>query len=103
MADSDPVGAGVHSCGGGSLNNSSSAFEQSEEVVSKDKKSWIAIKLVDEDGKPVPGEEYRITLPGGTPVEGYLDKRGFKCLRGIDPGTCSVAFPKLDDPDWRCK
>jgi len=46
------------------------------------KKSWIEIELVDEDGKPVPGEAYRITLPDGTTIdEGTLDDKGLQTRR----------------------
>ena len=68
------------------------------------KKSWIEIKLVDETNKPVPGERYRITLPDGTTLaEGTLDENGFARVDGIDPGTCKVTFPNLDQTAWRRK
>jgi type VI secretion system secreted protein VgrG len=67
----------------------------------KDKKSWIEIVLVDEEGKPMAGESYRITLPDGTSVaEGSLDENGFARVDNIDPGTCKVTFPKLDKDAW---
>ena len=98
MADSDPVGGGCASCGNGPVEGSF-AFEEGSSS-SKKKKSWIAIKLVDEEGKPVPDEEYRIVLPDGTTIEGDLNKWGFACVRGIDPGTCQVTFPGLDMDIW---
>jgi len=68
----------------------------------KEKKpSWIEIKLVDEDNNPVPGEAYRITLPDGqTVAEGTLDDKGFARVDGIDPGTCKITFPELDQDAW---
>jgi type VI secretion system secreted protein VgrG len=66
------------------------------------KRHWIEIELVDEDGQPVPGERYRITLPDGTTLaEGTLDGKGFARVHGIDPGTCKVTFPNLDGAAWR--
>jgi type VI secretion system secreted protein VgrG len=71
---------------------------------SKEKKSWIEIELVDDKGKPVPGEKYRVTLPDGTTIdEGTLDEKGFKRIDGIDPGTCKITFPNLDKDAWKPK
>jgi type VI secretion system secreted protein VgrG len=69
------------------------------------KTHWIEIKLVDEDGKPVPGEEYQIVLPdGGTAASGTLDENGFARVDGIeDPGSCKITFPKRDKQSWKPK
>ena len=65
------------------------------------KKTWIEIELVDEEGKPVPGEAYEVTLPDGTQVaSGSLDHKGFKRIEGIDPGSCKITFPRLDKDAW---
>jgi type VI secretion system secreted protein VgrG len=70
----------------------------------QDKKHWIEIKLVDEDGKPVPGEPYQITLPDGSTIaDGTLDEKGFARVDNIDPGTCQVTFPNLDEDSWKPK
>ncbi|MEW5979686.1 MAG: type VI secretion system tip protein TssI/VgrG [Acidobacteriota bacterium] len=70
----------------------------------KEKKSWIEIELVDDQGKPVPGEKYRVTLPDGTTIdEGTLDDKGFARIDGIDPGTCKITFPNLDKDAWKPK
>ena len=69
----------------------------------KEKKSWIEIELVDEAGKPVPGEPYRITLPDGTVADGTLDDKGFARADHIDPGSCKVTFPNLDKEAWKPK
>ena len=60
------------------------------------KKSWIEIKLLDEENRPVPGEPYEIKLPDGSVVEGTLDGEGFARVDGIDPGSAEVKFPRLD-------
>jgi type VI secretion system secreted protein VgrG len=73
-----------------------------ESPESKKKRHWIEIELIDDQGKPVPGERYRITLPDGTTLaEGTLDAKGRARVDGIDPGTCKVTFPDLDAPTWK--
>jgi hypothetical protein len=70
----------------------------------KEKKtSWIEIKLVDEEGLPVPGERYRVTLPDETVAEGTLDGKGFARVDGFEPGGCKVTFPDLDKDSWKEK
>jgi type VI secretion system secreted protein VgrG len=66
----------------------------------EDKKSWIEIELVDEEGNPVPGEAYKVTLPDGSVDSGTLDEKGFCRIDGIDPGTCQITFPNLDKDAW---
>jgi type VI secretion system secreted protein VgrG len=63
--------------------------------------SWIEIVMVDEDGNPVAGAGYQITLPDGSVDSGTLDEKGFVRLDGIDPGTCQVTFPDLDPNAWK--
>ncbi len=76
-------------------------YAPTEEDKKDPDKTWIEIELVDEDGKPVPGEPYEVTLPDGTQVaKGTLDQNGFKRIEGIDPGTCKITFPRLDKDAW---
>jgi type VI secretion system secreted protein VgrG len=70
----------------------------------KDKKHWIEIELLDEAGKPVPGEPYKVTLPDGSTVaDGTLDGKGRARVDNIDPGSCKVTFPNLDKEAWEPK
>ena len=64
------------------------------------KKSWIKLKLVDEEGKPVPGESYKVTLPDGRVASGSLNEKGEAEVKGIDPGSCKITFPNLDKDAW---
>lgn len=64
-------------------------------------KTWVAIELVDEEGKPCAGERYRLTLPDGRIKEGTLDANGRARVGGLDPGNCQVTFPKLDATTWQ--
>lgn len=56
--------------------------------------TWVEIRLVDPEGRPVPGAKYRIELPDGEVLEGTLDEDGLAGVDGIDPGDCKVTFPE---------
>lgn len=74
---------------------------QSADDDGPEKQAWIEIELVDEEGKPVAGEGYSLTLPDGqTVAAGTLDEKGCARLDGIDPGSCKVTFPRLDQKAW---
>ena len=66
----------------------------------REEDSWIRIKLVDEEGNPVPGERYCVTCPDGTEKKGTLDSNGRAYVGGIDPGNCDITFPDLDQSAW---
>jgi hypothetical protein len=57
--------------------------------------SWIEIELLDQAGKPVPNEPYRIVCADGRVRSGALDGRGRAREDEIDPGQCKVSFPRL--------
>jgi len=74
----------------------------SDDEEDSEEKHWIEIELVDEEGNPVPGEEYEIKMPDGETVDsGTLDEKGKARVEGIDPGTCKITFPKLDKDAWK--
>ena len=70
-------------------------------VVSKDKKHWVEIAMVDQEGNPAAGQNYEIKLPDGSIVTGSLDERGLVRIEGIDPGNCKIRFPTLDKTAWK--
>jgi hypothetical protein len=74
--------------------------EPEEAVVDVRPTDWIAIELVGEDDKPIPGERYRIELPDGKVREGALDGKGKARIEGIPPGQCNITFPNLDKEAW---
>lgn len=63
---------------------------------------WVQIELIDAEDQPVPGELYRIELPGGELREGRLDTEGRAYIGGLKQGgTCKVCFPDIDSKEWR--
>jgi type VI secretion system secreted protein VgrG len=82
------------------LQKRSAARKEKKHKEDKNKKSWIKIKMVDEEGKPVPGVRYRITTPEGRVKSGSLNKDGKAHVKGFDPGSCKVTFPELDQEAW---
>ena len=64
------------------------------------KLTWVEIRLVDEDGTPVPGVAYEITFPDGSIRSGSLSARGTARYDQIEPGQCQVKFPELDAQEW---
>lgn len=73
----------------------------SSQEEAKEKKSWIEIEMVDQEDKPLAGVPYRITLTDGeTLAEGTLDEKGFARVDYMEPGSCKVTFPTLDQEAW---
>ena len=59
---------------------------------------WLEIELRDEDDEPVADEEFRVVLPNGEAVSGFLDADGFQRFGPVeDAGQCQVSFPNLDE------
>jgi hypothetical protein len=48
----------------------------------------------------VPGIRFRLKLPDGTVEEGTLDGNGMRRRDGLEPASCSVCFPDLDQDAW---
>lgn len=63
---------------------------------------WIGVELVDEDGKPVPDEPYKVKLPDGTIQSGRLDEKGRARIEGItESGQAQISFPGLHGDEWK--
>ncbi|WP_437934761.1 type VI secretion system Vgr family protein [Sorangium sp. So ce341] len=64
-------------------------------------KTWVKIKAVDPDKKPVPNVAYQMKVPDGSQRQGTVDKDGEAKIEGIDPGQCELTLPDLDAGDWQ--
>lgn len=65
------------------------------------KDHFVELEVVDTRGAPVAHERFRVVPPGGKPIEGFLDAKGFARVGGIDAGTCKISFPDLDAASWK--
>lgn len=66
-----------------------------------DEKTWIEVRLVDQDGNPLKGYKYRVRLPDSSLMEGALDADGKVRFDGIVPGQASITFPDFDAAEWQ--
>ncbi|MDX2132076.1 MAG: hypothetical protein SFY69_08490 [Planctomycetota bacterium] len=65
-----------------------------------EKTGWIELRLTDQKDNPIPGETWEITCPAGTVFRGTTDEKGVARVEGIDEGSCTVSFPRLDAEAW---
>ncbi len=86
--------------GGGAGEVSQTQAGQGAKGPTPAKKSWIEIRLVDSEGNPVPDEQFSLKLPDGSLEEGHLDGFGHVEYYEINPGSCEVRFPGLEDDEW---
>lgn len=73
---------------------------ESEDEQYTEESSWIEVVLKDDEGAPVPYERYRVVLPNGRAINGFLDENGYAKVAGIPDGNCEVTFPDLDLEAW---
>ena len=82
------------------LNAKNAPWHDPESPDAKKKPHWIEIELIDEQGKPVAGEHYRITLPDGTTLaEGTARHEGARPRRRDRPRHVQGHLPRSGRPD----
>jgi hypothetical protein len=62
--------------------------------------TWVAVKLVDDDGMAVAGARFRITLPDRSVQEGTLNAEGEARVESTRAGQCEISFPDIDARAW---
>lgn len=67
----------------------------------EEESTWLKLKLVDEEGNPVPGEKYRILTQKNNVFTGTLDEKGCAHIVGLSENEkYEVTFPDLDEEQW---
>src|SRR5262249_9274807 len=61
---------------------------------------FLSFHLVDQDGDPLGGIRYELTLGDGALVEGTTDDAGAVFLPEVPPGACELSLPDLPDDAW---
>jgi len=62
--------------------------------------TWIAVALVDKEGRPQSGEEFCLETPAGEIITGRLNQKGVCRMGGLEKGTYRVSFPNIQDLGW---
>ncbi len=61
---------------------------------------YIQIQVVDDDGQPVHGVAYELKLPDRRVRRGVTGGNGVIYYADLDPGSCELTFPELDQGTW---
>jgi hypothetical protein len=80
-----------------------SSDKKAEDKEEQKETTYIAIKLTDEKGNAVVGEQFEVELPDGSVSKGTLDIDGTAKVEGFEAGPCKVRFPNLEDDSVSAK
>jgi hypothetical protein len=61
--------------------------------------AWIALRLLDQDGEPIPRRGFRVVAADGQTLEGFLDDEGAARLSPLASGSATVTLTDLDAAD----
>jgi hypothetical protein len=66
------------------------------------KKTWIAVRVIDEDGNVRPDIRVHLTPSGGGSQDGYTPEQGkaYQVVE-IDPGQWQIELPEVFNREWR--
>jgi hypothetical protein len=73
---------------------------QEEQPEEEEEPHWIEVKVIDDTGKVMAGEPYKLVLSDGRVVDSTLDENGSVRLDGIDAGNCTFSLTKRNDDEW---
>ncbi len=103
-SSSSAAGAGSSSSPAGSPSppnpNANAPTHDPNSDENKDKEHYVAVELVDDAGQPVAGRPFEVKLPDGSVYTGTTDEKGKGRVEHVDPGSCDISFPDLDQDAW---
>ncbi len=97
------AGQSAQGAGGGGANGGATqpgGGESPGDKPPEDRKDWVAIEVVDTDGKPVAMLRFKVTGPDGVEHTGLTDSKGAARVDGLTPGECTITFPDLHAGEW---
>jgi uncharacterized Zn-binding protein involved in type VI secretion len=59
--------------------------------------TWVAVEAIDQNGNPLANEPCEVMLPNGEVRKDKLNAQGKLRIDDIEPGSCQVVFPKLQE------
>jgi len=65
-----------------------------------DDDAWFEIRLIGEDGEPIPRERYDLVTADGRVHAGFLDDDGVARVYSTRAGIGDLTFPDLDEHAW---
>jgi len=65
-----------------------------------EEKKWIEIEVLNDAELPVAGEKYEVELPDGKIAAGTTNAQGIARINGVDPGSCKIRFPNMNEDGW---
>jgi len=83
--------------------SSQSRRRAAEPPPTKKEKTWVEFRLVNDEGKPVPGARFKLKITDGSVREGSLDDNGSVRVQNLDPGMCEISFLDYDQREWKRK
>jgi hypothetical protein len=102
MSAKDPQNAKQAKEGAENLGGGQNPVVQEKPVLPCRKKHWIGVRVVDDQGKPVPGVKVKLKLNDGTTPDITVGKTGsYTTPKNLDTGNCEVSFPELFDVEWK--
>jgi hypothetical protein len=78
----------------------SATLEATQGEAPTEENHYIEINVVDDEGNPMPGIAYELTLPDRRKRTGTTGANGQIYVDGIDAGSCKLRLPALDRETW---